>query len=192
MAVGDFVGDRRPDIFFADGQQWYVSDSGTAPFVVTQTSSFRVANLRFGDFDDDGKTDVFGIVSGKWQYSKSAMGYWTPLRNAMVSNINSLVVADFNGDGVADVGANCDDPGCWRISYGGFQDWTPIPQPEGLVGVPLVGVGHFQGHISTDVLSWNVRNQYWMCNPKFGQDTQFCISYAAITPLQQYSTQDMR
>jgi hypothetical protein len=192
MAVGDFVGDQRSDIFFADGEQWYVSDGGQQPFQVTQTSHFRVKDLRFGDFDGDGKTDVFGVVSGKWQYSKSAMGSWTPLQKALVTDINSLVVADFNGDGYADVGANCDEPGCWRISYRGNAGWNYIPQPFGLVGTPLAGVGRFLGHREADVLSWNVIDPYWMCDPKSGQDTQFCISVGAIEPTQHYSTQDMR
>jgi hypothetical protein len=74
MAVGDFLGDRRPDIFFADGSQWYVSDGGREPFLFVNLSSFRVPDLRFGDFDGDGKTDVFGITGGQWQYTKSALG----------------------------------------------------------------------------------------------------------------------
>jgi hypothetical protein len=45
---------------------------------VAQTSSDRVQDLRFGDFDGDRKTEVFGVVSGKWQFSKSATGAWTP------------------------------------------------------------------------------------------------------------------
>ncbi len=46
MAVGNFLGDKRSDIFFADGKTWFVSDGGSAPFVMVQTSSFRVKDLR--------------------------------------------------------------------------------------------------------------------------------------------------
>jgi hypothetical protein len=192
MAVGDFLGDKRSDIFFANGSQWLVSDGGRGPFVQTATSSFRVKDLRFGDFDGDGKTDVFGVVGGNWSYSKSATASWAALRPALTSNVNGLVVADFNGDGVADVAANCDHATCWRISYHGFEDWREFSQPYGLVGPEFAGVGRFLGHIEADVLSWNVRNEFRMCDMNIGQDTQFCLSVGGITPAQRYSTQDMR
>jgi hypothetical protein len=189
MAVGDFIGDQRPDIFFADGIRWFVSDGGQGPFVPVNDSSFRTPNLRFGDFNHDGKMDVFGIVSGKWQYTPSALGGWIPLRGGMVNDVNALIVADFNGDGYADVGANCEDPGCWQISYRGTEDWQHFPQPFGLTGPHFAGVGHFLGHVWTDVLSWNVLG---ICDPNTGQDTQFCMSVAGISPTQRYSNQDMR
>jgi hypothetical protein len=192
MATGDFLGDKRSDIFFANGSQWLVSDGGSAQFVQTQTSSYRVKDLRFGDFDGDGKTDVFGVEGGNWSYSRSATDSWKALRPALSSNVNGLVVADFNGDGVADVAANCDHPTCWRISYRGFEDWREFSQPYGLVGPEFAGVGHFLGHIEADVLSWNVSNQFWMCDMHVGQETQLCLSVGAITSAQRYSTQDMR
>jgi hypothetical protein len=50
LAAGNFVGDARDDIFWADGKTWWASDHGAGAFSQTQTSSFRVPNLRFGDF----------------------------------------------------------------------------------------------------------------------------------------------
>jgi hypothetical protein len=64
---------RRPqtttgiaDLFVADGDDWIWADAGRnwhpfAPYVV------RTRDLRFGDFNMDGKTDVFGAVAGQWQ-----------------------------------------------------------------------------------------------------------------------------
>lgn len=107
----------------------------------------------------------------------------------MTDSVNGLVVADFNGDHVADVAANCDHTNCWRIAYGGFLDWHNVTQPFGLVGPEFAGVGHFLGHVEADVLSWNV---FGLCDPNVGQNSEFCISVGGITPTKRYSTQDMR
>jgi VCBS repeat protein len=198
MATGNFLGDQRSEIFWADGSTWWVSDGGSQPFVEVQTSGFTVPNLRFGDFNGDGRTDVFSVGSRDWQVSYAPtsghglFSAWTSLRPKLTDTVNGLVVADFNGDGFADVAGNCDEPACWRISYGGFQDWYSVTQPYGLVGPELAGIGHFRGDAPADVLSWNLKNDYYMCDPTFGQNTQLCIQTAGITPAQHYSTQDMR
>jgi hypothetical protein len=197
MATGNFIGDSRSDIFFADGKTWFVSDAGSGPFVIVQTSSFRVKDLRFGDFNGDGRTDVFGVGSKNWQVSFSPtsgtglFSSWHTLRAKLTDNVDGLIVADFNGDGIADVGSNHDGPG-WRISFGGFENWKDFYQPFGLAGPQLAGVGHFTGRVVSDVLSWNIFNKYVMCDANVGQNTQLCISHAGITPVQRYSTQDMR
>lgn len=112
-------GDLRDDIFYASGPTalvpagaWYLSYGGSGGFNPVNTSSFRRKDLRFGDFDGDGNTDVFGVVSNgsinTWSYSKSATGSWADgfLQDAL-DTIDNLVVADFNGDGTADVGESC-------------------------------------------------------------------------------------
>jgi hypothetical protein len=202
MAVGDFDGNGIADIFWADRQTWWISYGGNTPFAPVNASSFLRTDLRFGDFDGDGATDVFGVVSNgqfnTWSYSKSATGSWADgyLQPALTNTVDGLVVADFNGDGFADVAANCDGPACWRISYGGFQDWTSVsPQNSGLVGPEFVAVGHFLGHSAADVLTWNLYNSVdntAICDANVGQNTHFCISQAAIFPSTIYSRQDMR
>ena len=188
MAVGDFDGDGRADIFWADSKTWWVSFGGSTPFVPVAGSGFQVKDLRFGDFDGNGTTDVFGVVkdggSSYWQVSyspKSMPGAlfspWQKLRPALTNTVDGLFVADFNGDGTADVAMDCGAgaPGCWSISYGGFQDWQyPNIGPNG----PYVaGVGHFLGRIEADVLLWN--------------DPQLGISVGGIYPPIRYSSQDM-
>ena len=66
LAVGDFDGDGRADLFLATGRQWLYAPGGRN-WTYFATSSFRTPQLRFGDFDGDRKTDVLGVVSDQWQ-----------------------------------------------------------------------------------------------------------------------------
>jgi hypothetical protein len=187
MSVGRFFdrprGDKSEDLFLADGTNWYLSPRGSSPFTFANTSSFRRKDLLFGDFNGDGKTDVFGVVSNgsfnTWSYSKSATGSWQDgyLRKALTNTVSGLIVADFNGDGIADVWTDCgaDTPGCWRISYRGFEDWRTFT--FGSSGPYVAGVGRFLGHVESDLLSWH--------NP------DFWISVGGIYAPAPYSTQDM-
>jgi hypothetical protein len=172
MAVGKFLAhppeDLRDDIFYASGPTanvtagaWYVSYGGSEGFNPVNTSSFQRKDLRFGDFNGDGKTDVFGVVSNTWSYSKSATGAWADgvLQNpAPPDPVSSLVVADFTGDGVADVGESC-GTGCWKISSGGNQPFASTN--FGSFDVVNGAVGHFGknncgNYPGADILVWNV------------------------------------
>jgi hypothetical protein len=196
MAVGDFDGNKLADIFWADGQTWWVSYGGTTAFQEVQTSSFHRSDLRFGDFNGDGRTDVFGISNTDWEVSyapfsgQGLFSSWRPLRARLTNTVAGLVVADFNGDGHADVATDCDGSKCWRISYRGFENWITIAQPASL-SRDLAGVGHFRAAVPADVLTWNSGNG-GVCDITLAQGTEFCIAVAGIEPAAPYSTQDMR
>ena len=105
-AIGNFDGDRLhgDDIFATNGATWFVARSGRN-FAPTQTSSVPATQLRFGDFDGDGRTDVFAIVGGHWSYSSAAVGSWQTLAGApSASDVGAFVAGDFDGDGHTDMG----------------------------------------------------------------------------------------
>lgn len=199
MAVGDFDGDGKPDVFCADGTTWWISYGGNTPFVQVIVEDFtRVKDLRFGDFNGDGTTDVFGVVNGRftgpqWQVRygpkgfQGVLGGWQPLPVSLTSNpasVDGLVVADFDGNGIADVGMPCSSGGVlgvgaspgWQISHGGAQGWSncnafagPLNGANcaligsGLNSSPCVtlasgAVGRFSGGPGADILLWNYYN----------------------------------
>jgi hypothetical protein len=174
MSVGDFDGDGHPDIFCADGTTWWISYGGNTPFVqVIVADKSRVKDLRFGDFNGDGATDVFGVVNGafaspRWQVQYGLKGFqgdltgWHPLPVSLTSTANGMVVADFDGNGIADVGMWCGSWG-WQISYGGTQGWSNCNTvaPVGLLYPPTLAngaVGRFSGGPGADILLWNYSN----------------------------------
>jgi hypothetical protein len=155
LAVGDFVGDKRADVFYADGVNWYVSDGGVGPLVLYASSSFRIPDIAFGHFDkdhiNDPKTDVVGSVDNQWM-AVFAHGehIWKPLRSALTNTMAGLVVADFDGDGLDDiamVGASQ-----WKVSKDGVDDWTPL-----YTATNFLAAGRFDQQRSrgSDILTWN-------------------------------------
>jgi hypothetical protein len=201
LAVGNFVddylGDKRDDIFWADGSSWHVSSGGSGPFNVVNTSSFRVKDLRFGDFDGDGKTDVFGVVAHSWSYSKSASGSWASgfLQEALAP-VSDLVVGDFDGNGIADV-ASQQPSGTTAvsISHGGRGNWVThtIQDTNKCGGLPLftemAAIGRFDSSPGVDFLIWDGLDYTVSAYP----GNEFCIASAGGTvDLQPWSRQDMR
>ncbi len=79
--VGHFVSPQSTDLFHATGRIWLVSAGGKAAFNQINTSGYRIADLRFGDFDGDGKPDV---AQGT-HFSSGGRSHWKPLPNINVS-----------------------------------------------------------------------------------------------------------
>jgi hypothetical protein len=89
-----------------------------------------LSSLRFGDFDGDGKTDVFTTTNGQWRYSSAGLTSWKNLAVASES-LESLRFGDFDGDGRTDVFTTTD--GQWRYSSAGLTSWKNLA----LSGCPL-------------------------------------------------------
>ncbi|MDJ0658159.1 MAG: hypothetical protein QNJ42_01575 [Crocosphaera sp.] len=119
-------------------------------------SSTTLDELAFGDFNGDGKTDVFHATGSSWQISYGGTTGWQTL-NGSGFGLDKLAFGDFNGDGKTDVFRP--DGNKWNISYGGTTGWQTL-NGSGF-GLDKLAFGDFNGDGKTDVFrptgsSWQI------------------------------------
>ena len=117
-------------------------------------SAFGLGDLAFGDFNGDGKTDVFHTSDGKWGVSYGGSGKWQKLNESSVE-LGDLAFGDFNGDGKTDVFHAAD--GKWGVSYGGSGRWQKLNDSK--VELRDLAFGDFDGDGKTDVFHVNVEQR---------------------------------
>jgi hypothetical protein len=160
LAVGDFDGDRRADLFLATDAAWFVAPGARnwAPF---STQAIRTSNLRFGDFNLDGKTDIVAGGSGRWRLFTRQAGtdQWINLNSSLSGSIVGTVAADFTGDGRADLARS--SGGKWRLSDNGQSGWTDlrsatVPGYGTILNLAAYPVGRFyDGNATADIIFWS-------------------------------------
>jgi hypothetical protein len=121
LAVGDFDGDGKDDLFLATGAAWYYSPAGQVDwrFLNAQTDSLQT--LLFGDFDGDGRTDIFKQQGQDWLVSWGGASPWEKI-NTSNAQFADLAVGDFDGDERADIFYS--DGHSWFVSSGGTGPLT--------------------------------------------------------------------
>jgi hypothetical protein len=156
FAIGNFDGDtiHGNDVFMSTGAAWFIAPSGHN-FAPAQTSSAAVSDLRFGDFDGDGKTDVFAIVGTTWSISSDAHGAWMPLPGAPSTggSPTGLVVGDFDGDGITDMGFYYSEDGNWEFEYS--KSARNVFQYLRSTASPAMWAGRFEGTVRSDAIWWD-------------------------------------
>ena len=166
---------------------------GAAPFTHFAYAAHRVKDLRFGDFNGDGLTDVFGAVDGDWKVVYSGTPYWSRLRAKLTNDVNGLVVADFDADGRADVAASSRDGIYfdWRISWSGLSDWAPLSNNAIAPLITAPAISWFDTDAGADVLFWPGQYVYQMGIPILKEDNYFNIASSG-TGAARHSLYDMR
>jgi hypothetical protein len=101
------------------------------------SSGFPMKDLRFGDFDGDGVTDVLAKENGRWAISSGAALPWSRLNTALGDDVSKLYIADVNANNKDDLirvkyrGQSAGPIGMidnfeWEISYDGATRWQPL------------------------------------------------------------------
>ena len=107
LAVGDFDGDGRDDVFLATGRAWYASSAGLTEWRWLRPSTVPVQQLVFVDYDRNGRTDVLTRVGNVWKISWNGTGSPVTLRGAPAIAAQDFysgsdLIGDFSGDDVLD------------------------------------------------------------------------------------------
>jgi hypothetical protein len=135
---------------------------------------------RFGDFNGDGKTDVFSLANHQWSVSWGGATKWQRLNAELSSNLNELVFGDFNGDGRCDI-ARAHDGG-FQVSWGGTTPWQQISVPsQSQATFSGTLLGNFGGGSRTDVLEYAIN----------GAGLERFKLMSGFGPLQAWSEQNM-
>ena len=79
--------------------------------------------LGVGDFDGDGKDDLFLATGAAWYYAPAGNAEWRFI-NAQTEKTDNLLFGDFDGDGRTDVFTQHGDN--WDVSWGGASKWETI------------------------------------------------------------------
>ncbi len=149
-------------------KNWESSQNSTTylPFEDNELMTYRL-----GDFDGDGKTEIFksikrdGSSVGEWfiaeiptpnNYSDYRNWAWQKI-NSSNKTVEQLGFGDFNGDGTTDVfNANGKD---WYISFGGSSGWDLLSSNT-TITLNKLRFGDFNNDGKTDVFKANLEGWY--------------------------------
>ncbi|WP_203915324.1 FG-GAP-like repeat-containing protein [Rhizocola hellebori] len=135
---------------------WRYSSGGTASYAPLAHYTFDVSEVGFGDFDGDGRTDVFRATGARWYYSPSGSGAFIPLA-ASGLRLSSLRFRDFDGDGKTDVFTT--SAGQWQFSSAGLTGWQPLATSS--AALDSLRFGDFDGDGKTDVFQTSGGRWYY-------------------------------
>ena len=112
--------------------------------------------LGVGDFNGDGRADVFQAAGAVWAYSPSGRREWHFLNDSSL-RLDRLGLADFDGDGKTDVFSQQGDT--WRVSYGGTTEFKPLPAGSN-IDISTYRFADFDGDKKADVFRANGSQWY--------------------------------
>jgi hypothetical protein len=112
-----------------------------------------------GDFDGDGRDDLFLATGRTWWYSSSGKMHWVYL-NTSSKRLHEVALGNFDDDKRCDVFTTSANQ--WVISSGGMSAWTPVETSS--IPFDKLRFGDFDGNGRTDVFRAN-GSQWYFASP---------------------------
>ena len=169
----DFDRDRRSDVFSAvpiggGFYRWRYSSGAASDWINLAYDSTPPDQLRFGDFNGDGYTDVFTAVPTtgglRWKYSPGGTDSFVNLARD-TTPLDQLRFGDFNGDGRTDVFV-LKDIGFpilgWDVSYSGTTNYDQINSAPTPLSEMAFGDINDDGHTDVFTTVPNGNNFDWL------------------------------
>jgi hypothetical protein len=124
LGFADIDNDRVTDVLYRapDGKLGYVK-SGRGGLLPLTSSPVPMKDLRFGDFDGDGLTDIFRTRGGHWDVWYGRTRSWARAQDS-TKPISELLFGDFDGVRGTDVVAV--NRSGWGYSSGATRGWARL------------------------------------------------------------------
>jgi hypothetical protein len=157
--VCDFDGDGVDDLFLPTGRTWWFSSFGEFQWSYLNARTERLAALRLGYFDDDGRCDVLTESNGRWEISSGGSGLKTSL-GIFDARLQDVQFGRFDPR-VRDSRPNVTrktthafrrlPDGQWQVTSLSARDWQNVETSQ--LPMNKLRFGDFTGDGVTDVLA---------------------------------------
>jgi hypothetical protein len=121
-------------------RSFVIKNLGDTDKLIIRDNQFLSPNparhLGVGDFDGDGKQDLFLATGAAWYYSSAGKAEWRYL-NPQTDTLQNLLFGDFDADGRTDVFTQ--HAYGWDVSWGGSSPWDRINVSWSILGNSAVG-----------------------------------------------------